>query len=151
MASPPSAPEVQVELEQVERYEYTGTFPGTPFPAVRVDEPAPMGQDRGPNPTRALALAVGHCMSSTLVNTLERAHVPAEPIRTRVSVEVGRNARGRLRVLALGVKIETAPLRPEDRDRFEHCVAIFEEFCTVSGAVREGIRVTAAVGPRDTG
>jgi len=34
-----------------------------------------------------------------------------------------------------------------DRSRFDHCVEIFQDFCTVSGAVREGLRIDGRVGP----
>jgi uncharacterized OsmC-like protein len=147
MAAPAERPQPMAELEQVARYEFVVRFPGTSFPPIEVDESAPVGADRGPNPARTLAVAVGHCMNATLFNTLERSHVAVHPISSRVWVEVGRNAKGRQRVLALEVQIETAPLREEDRERFDHCVAIFEDFCTVSGAVREGIRIVSQVRP----
>ncbi len=136
-----------VALDEVERYEFTVSFPGTAYPGWRVDEPAPVGHDAGPNPVRTLALAVGHCMSSTLFNTLERAHVAVAPIRTTVRATVGRNAKGRQRVQELTVEIRTRPLREEDRASFEHCVEIFDDYCTVSGAVREGIRIDRTVTP----
>ncbi len=137
----------RVELSQIERYRFETTFPGTPFAAIVVDEPAPIGGDGGPNPGRMLAIAVGHCLGSTLYNSLERAHVRAAPIRTRVEVEVGRNERGRLRVRSLSVQIATYPLDEADRPRFDHCLEIFEDFCTVSGAVRAGIPIATHVGP----
>jgi uncharacterized OsmC-like protein len=136
-----------VELEQVERYRFEATYPGGLFGPLIVDEAAPAGGGTGPGPTQSLATAVGHCMSSTLVNTLERAHVAVTPIHTVVEVEVGRNDRGRLRVRRMAISIQTAPVHPEDRERFDHCVSIFEDFCTVSGAVREGIPIKTQVGP----
>lgn len=140
-------PDVAAELEQVERYQFRATYPGQPFGPLFVDEPAPTGGNRGPGPARTLATAVGHCMSSTLVNTLARAHVDVTPLRTTVRVEVGRNDRNRLRVRRLTLEIATRPLHEEDRSRFDHCVSIFEDFCTVSGAVREGIPIDARVAP----
>jgi uncharacterized OsmC-like protein len=136
-----------VELEQVERYRFSAQYPDQPFGPLVVDEAIPTGGSAGPGPVLSLATAVGHCMSSTLVNTLERAHVPVQTIHTVVEVEVGRNERGRLRVQRLSLQIRTAPLRPEDQPRFDHCVAIFEDFCTVSGAVRGGIPIDTKVGP----
>ena len=145
MADPTPNPKPMTELEQVERYRFTLRFPGHPYGPYTVDEPSPIGRDSGPNPVLALAAAVGHCMSSTLTNTLERAHVPVSPLRTTVTAEVGRNARGRTRVLSLAVSIRTAPVDPGDRERFDRCVGIFEEFCTVSGAVREGVTIASVV------
>jgi uncharacterized OsmC-like protein len=138
--------EKTVELEQREKYRFEATYPGQPFGPLTLDEPAPLGGSAGPSPVHSLATAVGHCMSSTLVNTLERAHVPVSTLHTVVEVEVGRNEKGRLRVRRLALQIQTAPLKEEDRERFDHCVAIFEDFCTVSGAVREGIPIATTVG-----
>jgi uncharacterized OsmC-like protein len=142
-----SAPDGHVELEQVEEYEFRATFEDGPFPELTVDEPPPVGRDRGPNPVQVLALAVGHCMSSTLVNTLARAHVRVTPLRTSVRATVGVNERGRRRVRGLTVKITTQPVDEADRERFEHSVEIFPDYCTVSGAVREGVPIVHSVGP----
>jgi len=143
-----SAPDAQTKLDQVEKYQFTVTFVDAPFPGPMVDEPPPVGGDRGPNPVQSLAMAVGHCMSSTLVNTLERAHVRVTPLQTTVRATVGVNEQGRRRVRHLAVEITTQPTDEADRSRFEHCVEIFPDFCTVSGAVREGIAIEHHVGPR---
>jgi uncharacterized OsmC-like protein len=135
----------QAELTQVERFEFEGTFPGAAYGPLTVDEAEPLGHDHGPNPVRTLALAVGHCMSSTLVSTCERAHVPILPVRTSVRATVGRNDRGRLRVQKIEVDLTTAPRDAADAERFAHCVEVFPDFCTVSGAVREGVPVAHRV------
>jgi uncharacterized OsmC-like protein len=142
-----SAPDARTELAQVERYYFTANFADAPFPALAVDEPPPVGADRGPNPVQSLALAIGHCMSSTLVNTLERAHVPVTRMKTTVRATVGRNAEGRRRVLGLEVRIVTRPLDEADRARFDHCVEIFPDYCTVSAAVRGGVPIAHSVVP----
>ncbi len=142
-----SAVDGHVVLEQVEKYRFTVEFAGAPFPGLTVDEPPPTGGDAGPNPVQSLAMAVGHCMSSTLVNTLERAHVPVTRLHTTVRTTLGVNERGRTRVRELHVEILTQPLDEADRARFDHCVEIFPDFCTVSGAVREGIKIESRVGP----
>ncbi|HEV8049167.1 MAG TPA: OsmC family protein [Thermoplasmata archaeon] len=136
-----SASDSRTELEQVEKYQFKVAFADSPFPGFVVDEPPPVGGDRGPNPVQSLALAVGHCMSSTLVSTLERAHVRVTPVRTTVRATVGVNDKGRARVRHLQVEIVTQPLDEADRSRFDHCVEIFPDYCTVSGAVREGVPI----------
>jgi uncharacterized OsmC-like protein len=133
--------EPHAELEQVERYEFMVRFPSAPYGPITVDEAPPIGGSHGPYPIESLAMAVGHCMSSTLVNSLERAHVPVSPVRATVHVEVGKNEQGRERVRQLRVQIEAAPLDEADRSRFDRCVEIFADYCTVSGAVREGIPI----------
>lgn len=142
-----SASDDRVALGQVEKYQFTVAFPGAPFPGLTVDEPVPVGRDAGPDPVRSLAMAVGHCMSSTLVSTLERAHVAVSPLRTTVRATVGVNERGRRRVRELRVEIHTQPLDEADRARFDHCVEIFADYCTVSGAVREGVPIESRVTP----
>ena len=137
------------DLEQVEKYRFNVRFRDAPFPGLVVDEPPPVGGDAGPNPVQSLAMAIGHCMSSTLVNTLERAHVAVTPLRTTVRATIGVNARGRRRVQQLQVEIVTQPVNEADRARFDHCVEIFEDFCTVSGAVREGAQIASRVGPTE--
>jgi uncharacterized OsmC-like protein len=144
-----SAPDARTELQQVENYQFTVTFVDAPFPSLTVDEPPPTGEDRGPNPVQSLAMAVGHCMSSTLVNTLERAHVRVTPLRTKVRATVGVNEKGRRRVRGLQVEIATQPVDESDRSRFDRCVEIFADFCTVSGAVREGIVIDHRVQPAE--
>jgi len=142
-----SAPDSRTDLAQVEKYRFSVTFADAPFPGPVVDESPPVGEDRGPNPVQALAMAVGHCMSSTLVNTLERAHVRATPLHTTVRATVGVNAQGRRRVRALAVEIVTQPVDEADRSRFDHCVEIFPDYCTVSGAVRDAIPIEHRVRP----
>jgi len=142
-----SAPDAHTELEQVENYQFTVTFADAPFPGLTVDEPIPTGGDRGPNPVQALAMAIGHCMSSTLVSTLDRARVPVTPLRTSVRATIGVNDKGRRRVRQLQVHITTQPVDEADRARFDHCVEIFADFCTVSGAVREGVSIDHRVSP----
>jgi uncharacterized OsmC-like protein len=142
-----SAEDSHTELQQVEKYQFTVAFADAPFFGFTVDEAPPVGRDRGPNPVQALAVAVGHCMSSTLVNTLERARVPVTPLHTTVRATVGVNEKGRRRVRRLSIEIATRPLDEADRGRFDRCVEIFPDFCTVSGAVREGIPIDHRVGP----
>jgi uncharacterized OsmC-like protein len=142
-----SADDGRVDLEQVERYQFTTKFADAPFAGVTLDEPPPTGRDTGPNPVQSLAMAVGHCMSSTLFNTLERAHVPVTTMHTTVFATIGVNERGRRRVRELHVVIRTGPVNEGDRERFDHCVEIFADFCTVSGAVREGVKIESRVAP----
>ncbi|MCI4321084.1 MAG: OsmC family protein [Thermoplasmata archaeon] len=145
------SPERRAELDQIERYRFSVTFPGAPYGPLVVDEPPPVGGDAGPSPAHALATAVGHCLSSTFFNTLERAHVRTGALRTTVDVEMGPNARGRRRVRRMTVEIHTQLLDEGDREGFNRCVEIFEDYCPVSGAVREGVtidaRVTAGASP----
>jgi len=140
-------PVSRVTVEQVARYQFEVSYPGTSLRSTTVDEAPPVGTGNGPDPAQALAGAVGHCLSSTLFNTLERSHVRTTPIRTSVTVTFGRNEKGRKRVAALSARIECGPLEESDRARFERCVEIFEDYCTVTGSVRQGVSVHTEVRP----
>jgi len=142
-----SSPVGLTTLTQVEKYQFKVEFVAARYPGITVDEPPPVGLDQGPNPVQTLAMAVGHCMCSTLTSTLDHAHVRVSPIHATVSASVGVNERGRRRVQHLQVEIFTRPIDEADRSRFEHCVEIFPDFCTVSGAVRQGISIDHRVGP----
>lgn len=140
-------PRIRVVASQVERYRFELTYPGTSLLPETVDEGPPLGGGSGPDPALALAGAVGHCLSSTFFNTLERSRVRATPLRTTVVLAFGRNTKGRKRVAAMDVTIECAPLDPADREKFDRAASIFEDYCTVTGSVREGVQVQAAVRP----
>jgi|HubBroStandDraft_1064217.scaffolds.fasta_scaffold01452_12 uncharacterized OsmC-like protein len=142
-----SAADSRVDLTQVEKYRFTIEFADAPFPGTTLDEPPPVGGDAGPNPVQSLAQAVGHCMSSTLVNTLGRARIAVTPLKTTVTATVGTNERGRRRVRELHVEIHTQPVNEADRPQFDRCVEIFADYCTVSGAVREGVAIDQKVTP----
>jgi hypothetical protein len=51
----------ELTLEQVEDYEFRVRFDGTPIPDLITDETSPLGEDKGPNPSRLLAAGVANC------------------------------------------------------------------------------------------
>jgi organic hydroperoxide reductase OsmC/OhrA len=130
-----------VTLRQQEKYRYAVEFDGPPVGGTIVDEAPPTGGGAGPNPGQSLALAVGHCMSSTLYACFERAHVAVRPIVTTVRPIFGRNARGRLRVVRLEVALRAEPVDPTEQAKVDHCLEIFADYCPVSGAVRDGAEI----------
>jgi len=148
-ATPPAPsdefPTVRVDVSQVDRYRFEVTYPGTELRPLTVDEGPPIGTGAGPDPALALAGAIGHCLGSTLFNTCERSRVRTTAIRTQVTVSFGRNEKGHKRIAALTVRIDCAPVDAADRERFDRAVAIFEEYCTVTGSVRTGIPVLTEV------
>ncbi len=134
-----STPEAR--LRQQEKYRFEVEFDGPKVAGHVVDEGPPTGGGAGPNPAQSLAVAVGHCMSSTLYACFERAHVAVKPISTSVRPIFGRNAKGRLRVVRLEVAIRADPVDPADQPKVDHCFEIFADYCPVSGAVREGAEI----------
>lgn len=109
-----------------------------------VDEPPPLGEGAGPNPARLLAVAVGHCLASSLRYCLERARTPAD-VSATVEVEVRRNERGRWRVTGIQVQLNLSGVEPAQRPAVDRCLGLFEDFCIVTGSVRQGIPVDVQV------
>ena len=138
-----SKPVETVRLAQVHDYQFDVAF-GPTVPLLRSDEPAPLGTGTGPSPVQLLAAAVGNCLSASLLFALRKYKNQPGPIETTVEAEVGRNAENRLRVLAIRVRLEiggdVAALEHLDR-----VLASFEDFCTVTQSVGQGIPVAVTV------
>ena len=132
-----------VRLDQVRDYQFDVEF-GPAIAALRSDEPPPLGQGAGPSPVQLLAAAVGNCLSASLLFALRKYKQAPEPIHTEVDAEVGRNEKGRLRVLKM-----TATLRlgvpNEQLDHLRRALDSFEAFCTVTQSVGQGIPVEVQV------
>jgi organic hydroperoxide reductase OsmC/OhrA len=136
--------EFVLEIEQVDEYEFKVRFDKEQYAELKMDEPPPLGKDAAPSPSKMLAAAVGDCLSASLLFCLRKARVPVGPIKTRVHATVDRNERGRLRIQRLEVEID--PNIPEEaREQARRCIALFEDFCTVTQSVREGIDIQARV------
>ena len=58
---------VLTKLGLLEGYRFKVEFDVDGVPNLVVDEMKPIGEGLGPNPTRLLSAAVGHCLSSSSV------------------------------------------------------------------------------------
>lgn len=142
--------EFSVSLTLRQGYEFEADFGKEGLPPLRMDEPPPVGEERGPNASRVLAAAIGNCLSASLLYCLRRARIDVKGLTTTVEGTHTRNAQGRLRLGAFRVTIEPdyGDLPPE---RAARCLEIFEDFCTVTQSVRRGITVDVAVEPAPAG
>ena len=138
--------EQTVVLERVEKYQFEVQFTGKSFANVRVDEGSPPGTDTAPNPSRMLAVAVGHCLSSSLLFCLERSHAETGPVTTRVRTTLARNDRGRWRIQGIDVEIAPEVHGPESEAKLARCREMFADFCIVTESVRHGVPVRVSVG-----
>jgi uncharacterized OsmC-like protein len=127
-----------------EGYQFDTTFDGEKMANLLFDEPAPLGEDEGPNAARVLGAAVGNCLSASLLFCLRKARVNVEGMETRVHGRIVRNEKGRFRVAELGVKL-MAEIPPEDQPRVDRCLKVFEDFCIVSASVRKGVDINVEV------
>lgn len=134
-------------LTQEEAFEFTVTFDDHALPALTMDEPEPLGEGCGPNASRILAAAIGHCLSASLLFCFKKARVEIGGMETRVWGKYERNDAGRWRIRAVHVRL--APeIPPEMRDKISRCLELFEDFCIVTESVRQGIAVDVHVEPQ---
>lgn len=134
---------VTVRLVQQQDYRFEVRF-GAGVPDLLADEPPPLGQGHGPSPVQLLAAAVGNCLSDSLLFALRKFKQNPEPIQCEVSAEVGRNAEGRLRVLALQATL-TLGVPAEALEHLERVLGSFESYCTVTQSIAQGIAVRVSV------
>ena len=111
-----------------------------------VDEAPPLGAGFGPAPSRLLASAVLSCLSASLLFCLRKSRIDVDELKARAEAELERNEKGRLRIARINVTLEPV-LGEEDATRIQRCVGLFEDFCTVTASVREGIDVSVTVEP----
>lgn len=134
---------VEVTLHQQEGYAFRIEF-GEGIDALMSDEPAPLGQGQGPNPSKLLMAAVANCLAASLTFALRKFGNQPGPITARVVGEMARNEAGRWRIPRARVQITMAE-HPEAHKAFERVLAQFEEFCVVTQSVRDGIDVEVEV------
>jgi organic hydroperoxide reductase OsmC/OhrA len=114
------------------------------MPDLITDESPPLGQGKGPNPSRLLATAVGNCLAASLLFCLGKARISLDGLEAEVVTEFTRNAVGRLRIA--GVQVRLLPHWTEETAaKARRCLEIFEDFCVVTHAVRNGFPVRVQV------
>jgi len=136
--------EVVTKLRFLQGYQFNVEFDAEGMPKLLLDEQKPAGQNAGPNPTRLLSAAIGHCLSSSLIYCLLKARVRINNIETTVRTNTARNKEGYLRVEGIDVQINL-DVAEEDKSRVPRCKEIFENYCTVTQSVRKGIEVNVNV------
>jgi uncharacterized OsmC-like protein len=91
-----------------------------------------------------LCAAVGNCLSDSLLFAFRKFKQVPEPIQCVVTAEVGRNDDNRLRVLHMTAQIRMGVLAAS-LEQLSHVLEQFEEFCTVTQSVRQGIPIKVEV------
>ena len=134
---------VTVHLSQVRDFQFDIDFGGG-LPALRADEPAPLGQGTGPTPVQLLTASVGNCLGDSLLFALRKFKQAPDPIHTEVTAEVGRNAEGRMRVLGLDAKL-TLGVPAGQLEHLDRVLGSFEGYCTVTQSVAGAFPVRVSV------
>ncbi len=137
-----------VALQQESDYRFAIRF-GEGLPALQADEPAPLGEGKGPSPVQLLAAAVGNCLSASLVFAMRKFKQNAEPVSAEVEAITGRNDRNRLRVLRIQVRLKLG-VPASALQHLDKVLGQFEDFCTVTQSIRAGIPVDLEVRDSDS-
>ena len=95
----------------------------------------------GPNPSRLVGLAVLGCLSSSFIFCLKKRDFTLDNLKAEAEVIIGRNDKGFWRVKKINVNIDVKIDDPETRKRADQCRKMFEQYCLVTQAIREGIDV----------
>lgn len=142
--------EFTVSIAQVADYEFRVSFDGSALAPLTVDEGPPLGKSAGPSPARLLAAAVGSCLSASLLFCARKAKLDLKHLRSRVRVQTVRNEQRRLRIGQIDVVI-SPEVAEADRERAGRCLELFEDYCTVTQSVRNGIPVQVRVEGLESG
>ncbi len=142
--------EFAISIDQVADYEFRVRFDKENYPELRMDEPGPLGRDTAPNPSRVLAAAIGNCLCASFQFCARKHGVKPSSIQAEVKVEIVRNESRRLRVGRVRVVIDPR-LEAADLEKAKACRALFEDFCTVTQSIRDGVEVDVSVRGMDAG
>jgi uncharacterized OsmC-like protein len=129
-----------IAVEQTADFEFRVCFDKPQYGDVHLDEPPPLGKDSGPNAGRLLAAAIGNCLSASLLFASRKNGASITSMRAEVKVEVVRNENRRLRIGRLAVVLD-AGVAPGDEEKVKKAAEMFEDFCTITASVRQGIPV----------
>ncbi len=133
-----------IHLEQEENYAFRVKFDLKKADDVLMDEPPPLGERNGPNASRLLAAAAANCLSASLMFCLAKEDVPARALKSEATCTMIRNDKKRLRVGRIDVRITAGDELLESKKR-DRCMELFEDFCVVTGSIRQGIPVGVEV------
>lgn len=137
--------EEQIKIRMAHRrdYQFDVHFDGGP-PPLLVDEPPELGDGEGPSPVQLLLAAVGNCLASSLLFALRKFKIPLLPDDVEAIATMGR-VDGRLRVVNIDARITLDQPVDEAPQHLDRALGQFENFCTVTQSVGQGITVRTEV------
>ena len=135
---------IVTKLQRIDGYKFDVNFDVDYLPNLVADEPKPIGEGAGPNAPRLLAAAVGQCMSSSLIYCLNKARIPIINLETTVKTNLFKNEKGLTRIKSIDIQI-LLEVNEEHKTRLNRCLTIFEDYCTVTQSIRNGIQVNVKV------
>lgn len=107
------------------------------------DEPPPLGEGDGPNPSRLLAAAVANCLAASLLFAVRKFKEDPGQVSAQVQGNLERQG-GRWRISKLEVELNLGA-DAASMPHLERALSQFENFCVVTQSVRQGIDVSVRV------
>ena len=135
-----------VTVTLADNFKFVATFDDVPGASVVFDEPAPLGNNSGPNAAEMLGAAVGNCLAASLTFCLRRARVEVQDVTAHITTHVAKNERGRFRIR--GIDVELTPVLGVGAN-VGRCEGLFEDFCIVTASVQQGIPVKVSLKDAD--
>ena len=128
-----------VVILREEGYRFRISFSSDKIEDIHMDEPEPLGTGNFPNAGKLLAAAVGNCLCASLTFCLEKSRLDCSNIHAEVTTHAERNENDKIRITSIDVHIFHGV---DDCPKLRHCLDVFEDYCTVSRSVVEGIKVS---------
>lgn len=137
--------EFSVSLTLLQGYKFEVDF--GEFGQLFSDEPAPLGEGDGPNPSRLLAASVANCLAASLMFAIRKFKEEPGKVSATVNGALERHD-GRWRIGKLDVQLQLGN-SAQHLPHLERALAQFEDFCVVTQSVRQGIEVSVSVTDSD--
>jgi uncharacterized OsmC-like protein len=134
---------MSITITQQRDYQFLVDF-SKAIPDLLTDEPAPLGTGTGPSPSDMLLAGVANCLTASLLFAVRKFKQDAGGIRATATAVTERNENKRLRITSIDVAI-TLGAPGADIDSLDRILSQFEDFCTVSQSVQQGIPMTVTV------
>jgi uncharacterized OsmC-like protein len=135
---------IHAHVRRENGYKSSVTFDELKGVELHMDEPKPVGMSEGPSAAMMMSSAIGHCLSSSLMFCIEKSRGTVKDMRADVETSLTRNENGRWRVAGIKVDMKV-DVDDIDKEKFERCKGIFEDFCIVTESVREGVKIDVHV------
>ncbi|UCE45848.1 MAG: OsmC family protein [Methanobacteriota archaeon] len=135
---------IHTHLRQVDGYRFEASFDEWDG-SIILDEPSPLGSSEGPNAAMLLSSAVGHCPCASFMFCMSKADGKFGGLSADVETRLAKNDKGRWRIEGIKVDMK-ATLNDENGKKAERCRELYEDFCIVTGSVRQGVKVDVDLG-----
>lgn len=134
-----------ITITQDTGYRFSIDF-GAAIPALQTDEVHPISDGDGPCPEQLLLASTANCLCASLFFALTKFRQDPQGLSATATCRIERNANRRLRIVAIDVDITIgADASDFALDMANRALAQFEDFCTVSESIRQGIPTAVRV------